>query len=202
MAVTSNARGYVRKQPRVVTALLTILGYVLVVGTFLGVIDVYPDIGLETVTMLSHAIAGINAITTVLLVLGWRWIRRGEVERHRYAMLGAFALIVVFLVLYLTKVGGGGTKNFVGPVVVYYPYLAMLAIHVVLSVVAVPLVLYALLLGSTHTPAELEETDHARIGRLAAGAWILSLVLGLVTYVLLEHRYSWEYVAVFVGMVG
>ena len=46
--------------------------------------------------------------------------------------------------MYLAKIGGGGTKEFVGPQFVYIPYLAMLAIHIVLSIVAVPVVLYAI----------------------------------------------------------
>jgi len=59
----------------------------------------------------------------------------------------------------------------------------------------VPVVLYALLLGLTHTPAELREsTAHKRVGRVAASAWILSLTLGVVTYVLLNHVYGYEFV--------
>jgi putative membrane protein len=47
-------------------------------------------------------------------------------------------------------------------------------------------------LGLTHTPAELRDTSHARVGRIAVAAWSLSLFLGVVTYVLLNHVYSWE----------
>jgi len=78
---------------------------------------------------------------------------------------------------------------------IYPAYLLMLAIHIVLSILAVPLVLYALVLGLTHTPTELRtETPHRTIGRIAAGSWILSLVLGVVTYLLLNHLYMWEFV--------
>ncbi|MEF8757746.1 MAG: DUF420 domain-containing protein, partial [Halobacteriales archaeon] len=63
-------------------------------------------------------------------------------------------------------------------------------------IVAVPVVLYALILGLTHTPAELRnETPHRRIGRIAAGTWIVSLVLGVVTYVMLNHIYGYEFAA-------
>jgi len=71
-------------------------------------------------------------------------------------------------------------------------YLAMLAIHIFLSVVSVPVVLYAAILGLTHTPSELRETNHARVGRIAAVAWSVSLALGIVTYLLLNHVYGWE----------
>jgi putative membrane protein len=71
----------------------------------------------------------------------------------------------------------------------------MLAIHIILSVVSVPVVLYAIVLGLTHSPAELKETHHARVGRIAVSAWSLSLFLGIVTYVMLNHVYGWEVLA-------
>ena len=194
---TATAKARVKDHPRAATAILSIVGYALVVGTFEGYVPVgvYPDIGLETVDTLSHVIAGVNSLATLSLAAGWYWIRKGQVRKHRTAMLTAFALILVFLVVYLVKVGGGGEKHIVGATgAVYYAYVAMLAIHILLSVVAVPVVLYAVVLGLTHTPAELRETPHARVGRIAAAAWILSLTLGVVTYVLLNHVYSWEFV--------
>jgi putative membrane protein len=195
MATASGTKQRAKENPLAVTAVLTALGYVLVLGTFAGVLPIYPSIGIETVNALSDAIAVVNTVATASLVVGWRAIRRGDVERHRAAMLTAFALIILFLALYLLKVGGGGGEKHIlasGPV--YWAYLVMLAIHIVLSVVSVPVVLYALVLGLTHTPTELTGTAHARVGRIAAAAWILSLVLGVVTYVLLNHVYGWTYV--------
>jgi putative membrane protein len=196
---TADATQPIKDHPVVATIVLSALGYTLVIGTFAGLFPsgVYPDVSLEMVNRLSDAIAIVNTTATISLVLGWRWIREGEVEKHRAAMSTGFLLILVFLVLYLVKIGGGGTKEFVGPQVVYYAYLVMLAIHVILSIVSVPVVLYALVLGVTHTPAELRQTAHARVGRIAAGAWILSLTLGVVTYLLLNHVYDWTFEAAF-----
>ncbi|MFA9425208.1 DUF420 domain-containing protein [Natronorubrum sp. A-ect3] len=190
---TATARRRLREQPLAATIALTIVGYALVIGTFLLDLPIYPDLTQGQVNLLTHAIAIINAATTVFLAAGWYWIRAGEVEKHRLSMVTAFVLILLFLVVYLTRVGGGGDKLFVGPDPVYYAYLIMLAIHIILSIVAVPVVLYALILGLTHTPAELRNTAHAKIGRIAAGSWILSLVLGVVTYVMLNHIYSYEF---------
>ncbi|WP_435360720.1 DUF420 domain-containing protein [Haloarchaeobius sp. DFWS5] len=190
---TAEARATVRENVTETTVLLTVLGYVLVLGTFAGLFP-YPDISHETVNLLSHAIAVVNTVATVSLVLGWYWIRKGEVAKHRAAMLTSFSLILVFLALYLVKVGGGGEKRILGtPDLIYGAYLLMLAIHIILSVVSVPVVLYALVLGLTHTPAELRNTPHKKIGRIAAGSWILSLTLGVVTYVMLNHIYDYEF---------
>lgn len=190
---TAAAQRRLRENTLGVTILLTIVGYALVVGTFLLDVPIYPELEEAQVNLLTHLIAIINLTATALLVLGWYWIRAGEVDKHRLAMVGAFVLILLFLVVYLVRVGGGGEKLFDGPTLVRYAYLVMLAVHVVLSIVAVPVVLYALLLGLTHTPAELRRTAHARIGRIAAATWILSLVLGVVTYLMLNHIYDYTY---------
>jgi putative membrane protein len=194
---TADVTGPAKDHPRATAAVLTVLGYALVLGTFAGLVpgSVYPDLSLAQVNLLSHAIAAVNTVTTLLLVAGWYFIRRDEVRKHAAAMSTSFLLILVFLVLYLTKVGGGGTKEFVGPTLPYYAYLAMLAVHILLSILAVPVVLYALVLGVTHTPAELRRTNHRRVGRVAAASWILSLTLGVVAYVLLNHVYDWEFTA-------
>jgi len=195
----ASASGPVKEHPAAVTAVLSVVGYTLVVGTFLGVVpgSIFPDLSLDQVNRLSDAIAVVNTVATITLIAGWRWIRRDEVKKHATAMASAFGLILVFLVLYLTKIGGGGTKEFVGPQLAYYAYLAMLAIHIILSIVSVPVVLYAIVLGVTHTPAELRDTVHARVGRIAAGSWILSLSLGVVAYLLLNHIYEWQFVEAF-----
>jgi putative membrane protein len=197
---TASARKPVKNHPLAVTALLSIVGYALVIGTFSGVLGIFPDIGRGTVLLFSDAIAIINTLALTALLVGFYFIRRGAVRRHRAAMLTAFSLIMVFLVIYLWKVGGGFEKEIVisegqflaayaGPI--RLAYLVMLAIHILLSAIAVPVVIYPVVLGLTHTPAELTETAHARVGRIAVASWSLSLFLGVVTYFLLNHVYSW-----------
>lgn len=200
---TATVQRRAKDRPLTAAAVLTMLGYALVIGTFAGVVPLYPDIGETGVDLLSHAIAVVNTVTTISLALGWYWIRNDEVENHRNAMVLSFILIVLFLLLYLPKVGGGGEKHFIlASQHSWVPlwgwiepgYLIMLAIHILLSILAVPLVLYAIVLGLTHTPSELTATRHAAVGRVAAGAWILSLVLGVVTYIMLNHLYAAEFV--------
>lgn len=144
--------------------------------------------------MLSHAIAFNNALATIVLTLGWFWIRRGDVVKHPFAMSIGFLLIIIFLVMYLVKTGGGGRKEFVGPPVAWWSYVSMLGIHILLSILSVPIVLYTLLLGWTRSISEIRETLHARVGRVAAGSWIFSLILGIFAYVLLHHVYAFEFV--------
>lgn len=194
---TAPVRRRAKAHPLAVTLGLSTIGYIVVLGTFLGMFPaaIYPDLSIEQVNRFADAIALVNTITTILLIGGWYWIRTGAVRKHRAAMLTAFGLIILFLVLYLTKVGGGGTKEFVGPTGPYYVYLAMLAVHILLSIISVPVVIYQVVTGLTHSPDELRRTTrHRTIGRLAAGAWIISLSLGVLAYVLLNHIYAWRFI--------
>jgi putative membrane protein len=195
MAVVDSVRSGARRRPGAITAVLSVIGYVLVGGALYGFIPLFPPLSDATVNLFSHVIAGINSLALTALLLGYWFIRRGDVRKHRGAMLTAFSLIVLFLVFYLWKTGGGFEKSIVAPDLVTLVYLLMLLVHIGLSVLAVPVVLYAVVLGLTHTPAELRDSLHPRVGRVAVAAWSLSLFLGIVTYLLLNHVYSWEKMA-------
>ena len=192
MAVADNVRSGLRARPRAITAVLSVIGYVLVGGALYGFIPLFPELSNSTVNLFSHIIAGINTLALTSLLAGVYFIKTDQVQKHRAAMLTAFTLILLFLVFYLWKTGGGFEKSIVAPDTVTLVYLVMLGIHIFLSVVAVPVVLYAAILGLTHTPEELRNTSHARVGRIAAVAWSVSLFLGIVTYFMLNHIYAWE----------
>lgn len=199
MAATTRSR-IVRDHPKAITGVLSLLGYALVLGAFGGFIPLFPSLSEETVLLFSDLITVVNSAALASLLVGWYFIRTDQVSKHRAAMLFAFVLICVFLVLYLWKVGGGFEKSIRisdGQFLAAYAsivrplYLLMLAIHILLSVVAVPVVLYAVILGLTHTPAELVDTAHARVGRIAVVSWSVSLALGIITYFMLNHLYGW-----------
>ncbi|WP_440770193.1 DUF420 domain-containing protein [Natronorubrum sp. DTA28] len=153
-----------------------------------SVVPAMPDSVLTAIPTVNVLIS-LMAIGTI--TLGWRAIRRGDVDRHRIAMLASFGLFAAFLTLYLYRlVATGGPQPFPGPDAVYqFVYLPVLAIHIVLAVVCVPLVYYALLLAFAYPIEELYQTNHARFGRVAASLWLISFSLGIVVYVLLHVTY-------------
>lgn len=137
-----------------------------------------------------HAIPHVNAALSVTaigtIVLGVRAIRRGDVDRHRRFMLSTTGLFAVFLAAYLYRVAVEGPTAFSGPALVEnVVYPAVLAVHILLAIVCVPLVIYVLLLALTHPVAELRETRHPQVGRVAAALWLVSFTLGTVVYLLL-----------------
>jgi len=190
MAVADKLQAQARASPRRVTIAISAVGYALVFGTFGGVLP-FPTISNETVILLGDAIAVVNSLALLAIITGVYFVKTGQVRRHRAAMLTAFGLILAFLGLYLTKVGGGFEKEILAEGVVLWAYLIMLAIHILLSAISVPVVVHAVVLGLSHSVPELRESAHARVGRIAVAAWGLSLFLGLVTYVMLNHIYGW-----------
>lgn len=186
----SGLRGLLARQLTPLTLILCLAGYGLVTITFAGILP-YPAIDPGTVAVLAHVIAVINGLALAAILRGWYLARQGRFTAHRRMMGTAFSLILVFLVIYLFKVGGGGVREFAGPelarVLVYLP---MLFTHLALSIVAMPLVLYVLLLGLSRGIGGVPETPHARLGRWAAGSWAVSLILGIGAYFMLNHLYA------------
>ena len=182
----------VRRHVPALTGLLSIVALSLVFSAALRVIPTWLLPKAPAVVV--HAIPHVNALVSVTaiatLVTGVRAIRRGDVARHRMAMLATTGLFAAFLVAYLYRVALEGPTSFTGPdVVAQFLYYPLLAVHIVLAVVAVPLVIYVLLLALTHSVRELPETNHPRVGRVAAVLWLVSFVLGVVVYLLLYVAY-------------
>lgn len=178
-----------RVDPRWLTVAVTVAAYALVAATFAGLVPVYPELSRSTVDALSHATAAINAVTIAAIAVGWWTIRRGRIRRHAIAMALATVTIAAFLALYLTRIGGGGQKELAGDphVALEGAYLVMLFVHVVLSIVSVPLVVFALALAATVPVHRLGDTRHPSVGRIAAAAWLVSLLLGIGAYLVLNH---------------
>jgi putative membrane protein len=190
-ATVGRRGGVLGRHPGAAAAALAIVVYaVLGYALSAGPPAQLPPALVRFVGLAPHLIAAINAAALFSLLSGWRAVRRGEVPVHRRYMLGAAVLISAFLLLYVSRVALGGTKSFAGPAVVRaYLYLPMLAVHILLSIVSVPLVIYNLLVGLTRPADSVGDTAHPRIGRGAVALWSVSLLLGIGVYVLLNLAY-------------
>jgi putative membrane protein len=174
------------------TVLLTAASLALVFGAALGAIprQALPRASAAVIAAIPHVNAVVSTLAIVTIAAGVAFIRRGEVRKHRAMMLVSLLLFVVFLVLYLYKVVLEGPADFPGPATVYqFVYLPLLAIHVLLAVVCIPLLYYVLLLALTRPISDVYGTAHRTIGRVAASLWLVSFVLGNVVYALLYVVY-------------
>lgn len=90
--------------------------------------------------------AGLNSLATILLTLGFLFIKSGKMNAHRACMLSAFGVSVVFLITYvLHKILVKGVHTpFGGEGAIRTIYYVMLTSHIILAIVIVPLVLITL----------------------------------------------------------
>lgn len=124
-----------------------------------------------------------NLVSTVFISMGWYFIRRGAWRRHMVSMIIALISSLCFLVGYITYHARIGEKSsgYTGWVAaVYFPILAS---HVLLAFVTLPLVILTLV------PVFRRRWDrHRRIARWTVPIWLYVSVTGVFVYLML---YKW-----------
>jgi putative membrane protein len=184
--------GRAREHVPALAGVLSLVSLALVFGAVLQVVPAgsIPRAPAWLIDAIPHVNAFISLAAIGTIAAGWRYIKRNETAKHRASMLASLLLFVAFLVLYLYKVTLVGPTPFPGPETVYrLVYLPLLAIHIGLAIVCVPLLYYVLLLALTRPVAELPNTPHRKVGRVAASLWLISFALGVVVYAQLYLLY-------------
>ncbi|WP_435358725.1 DUF420 domain-containing protein [Haloarchaeobius sp. DFWS5] len=181
----------VKRNVPAVTAVLTVVSLALVIGAARQLIpkSLLPAAPAWVLDAIPHVNAVISVVAIGVIVAGLRAIRAGDYQNHRKLMLTGVVLFVGFLVLYLYKVALLGPHEFQETGLIHTVYLAILAIHMLLAIVCLPLLYYVLLLAWTHPMAELKDTRHPSIGRIAAPLWLVSFFLGFVVYLMLYQLF-------------
>ncbi len=136
--------------------------------------------------ILARTNATLNVSSGVLLMIGWVFIRRGDIRRHRMSMLAAVTTSSLFLIFYVTRFVITGTHTFAGEGAAKTIYLGILFSHIVLAIVIVPCVLRLLYLVW-----KKRFQDHRRLARWVFPTWLYVSVTGFVVYVLLYHVYGY-----------
>ena len=127
----------------------------------------------------------LNATSALLLVFGYIFIRRKNIQAHRACMLSAFATSTIFLICYLTYHSVHGTTHFTGQGSVRAVYFTLLGSHTLLAVVVVPLVLVTL-----YRAVKGAVNRHRRIARWTLPVWLYVSLTGVAVYWMLYHLYA------------
>lgn len=120
----------------------------------------------------------------MLLIIGYRLIRRGRVAQHRRVMITAFCTSVLFLISYLIYHAHAGSKHFPGDGMVRSVYLGILLTHTVLAAAVPPLALITLWRGLS-----ARYDRHRRIARWTLPIWLYVSVTGVIVYLMLYQLY-------------
>ena len=132
------------------------------------------------VTDLPALNATLNAISAVLLVTGYVFIRRGERQKHKACMIAALVVSGLFLTSYVIYHAQVGSVPFRGTGWIRTLYFSVLIPHVILAAAVVPPVLITV---SRALSAKYDQ--HRRIARWTLPIWLYVSVTGVIVYLML-----------------
>ncbi len=123
----------------------------------------------------------LNGLCAITLCVGLYFIKHRQVAAHRRTMLLAFAFSSAFLASYIVNHALHGDTIFPGHGPVRTIYLSILASHVILSIVALPMILITFFFSLTGRFA-----IHRRIARITFPIWLYVSVTGVVVFAFLK----------------
>src|SRR3984885_11812830 len=123
--------------------------------------------------------AVLNGLCTIALVIGFGYIRARRIPQHRAAMFTAFFFSTIFLVSYLTNFTLHGETHFNRHNEWWPFYWKLLASHILLSVVALPMILITFFLSLTG-----RFPSHKKLARYTFPIWLYVSITGVIVYVM------------------
>jgi len=164
--------------------LIWIAGAVLALAV--GVIYITPKVDMQG-TVLDHlpaVNATINGTVSILLVLGFVFIKYKRIDLHRKVMTLNMVLSVLFLLSYVTYHVTHESTSYGGEGALRYVYLFILLTHILLAMIIAPLVLV------TFVRALSERFDqHRKIARITLPLWLYVSVTGVIVYLMISPYY-------------
>jgi len=129
--------------------------------------------------------AVMNGLSATALLIGFTFIRARRIAAHRASMITAFAFSTLFLAGYIAHHALHGDVHYPAHAAFRSTYLVILASHIVLATLTLPLVLVTFFFSlSGRIP------QHRRIARWTFPLWLYVSVTGVVTYVMLRLAMS------------
>lgn len=139
-----------------------------------------PDAASKQLTFLPALNALLNGLSASALLIGFTFIRARRISAHRKSMITAFIFSSLFLVCYIANYALHGESHYPGHSLVRAIYLGILISHVLLSVVALPLVLVTFFFALTR-----RIPTHRKIARWTFPIWLYVSVTGVIVYAML-----------------
>lgn len=149
--------------------------------------------------LLPHIIGGINATCSVLLVLSLIFIKNKNIQAHKVTNVITFLLSALFLVFYIlfhlyekdTKFGDIDHDGVLSAAEIAavginrYIYYFILATHILLAIIVLPLILISFLRGFS-----MQVERHRKIVRWAYPVWLYVAVTGVIVYAMISPYYN------------
>jgi putative membrane protein len=158
--------------------------FVFIAVVILGMLPAYPETP-GFVYKLPALNASLNTCCTILLVVAFIAIRRGNIKLHKALNLATFALSTVFLVSYVIF------HALVEPTT--YPagepwraaYYVILISHILLAAAVMPMVLYTF-----YWALAGEFARHRKLAKITLPVWLYVTTTGVIVYLMISPYYA------------
>ena len=127
----------------------------------------------------------LNGLSAIALLIGFTFIKSRKIAPHRAAMMTAFIFSTLFLVSYILHHALHGDVRYPAHAAFRTPYLWLLSSHIILAIVALPLVLVTFFFSLTGRIRQ-----HRVVARWTFTIWLYVSVTGVITYVMLRLALS------------
>ncbi len=128
--------------------------------------------------------ASLNTLATILLALGYVFIKKKQIDRHKLCMIAATAVSAIFLACYLTYHYYHGSTRFTHQGPVRYVYFFILITHVILAAAVFPMILITL-----YRAFKGQFDRHRRIARITWPIWMYVSITGVIVYLMLYQLF-------------
>ena len=125
--------------------------------------------------------AVLNGLSATALLIGYTFIRARKIKAHRASMITAFAFSTLFLISYIAHHALHGDVRYPVGAPLRMVYLPLLATHIVLAIVALPLVLVTFFFSLSGRIRQ-----HRKVARWTFPIWLYVSVTGVITFVMLR----------------
>ncbi|MDB4991670.1 MAG: hypothetical protein JWN04_6848 [Myxococcaceae bacterium] len=141
----------------------------------------HPTGGTTDLSFMPAINASLNATAAVLLLAGYRAIKRQDRQQHKRLMISAFCASSLFLVGYLVYHYLHGDTKYTGVGSIRIAYFSILISHIILSTAIVPLALAAF-----YYAFRSRFGTHKKITRVLYPIWLYVSVTGVVIFFMLR----------------
>lgn len=153
----------------------------------------------EFIYLFPHIIGGINATCSALLILSLIFIKNKNIRAHKITNVITFILSAIFLIFYIvfhlyekdTKFGDSDFDGVLSAAEaaavgsIRYVYYFILATHILLAVIVLPLILISFYRG-----LNMQVERHKKIVRWSYPVWLYVAVTGVVIYLMISPYYN------------
>jgi putative membrane protein len=148
-----------------------------------GLFPNHIDLGFNPY-ILPRIYSTLNGVTALILLAALWAVKNGNIQLHKQLMTTAVIFSAIFLVMYIVYHLAIPHTPFGGQGLIRKVYFFVLMSHIGLSIVTLPIVLFAYLRGWA---GEVEK--HKRLVKFAFPLWLYICVTGVIVYFMISPYY-------------